>query len=336
MAKRISRLFWNQAVQRQWLTLGRSVLRAATKLPKSKAKLPDQRALETKNSRQPMAAGLAGSRRYFLFTPTEGLAPGLHALVVMLHGCQQTAHEFAGSTRMNRLAAQKGFLVLYPEQDLLANGHGCWNWYSKSSGRSSREASSILSAIDHARATNPIDPERIVIVGLSSGASMAALVALSYPTRFAAVVMHSGVDPALAHSTTSALAAMRGSLPVVGTRAATRHLNLPPLLVIQGSDDPIVAKVNGMRAAQTWAAHQGAAANSARIIRRGNRYPVTTMDWNTDQRLAATLNEINGLGHAWSGGAASYAFSDPKGPDASRMAWGFAQRQFADSQKTAV
>jgi poly(3-hydroxybutyrate) depolymerase len=37
---------------------------------------------------------------------------------------------------------------------------------------------------------------------------------------------------------------------------------------------------------------------------------------------------VAGLGHAWSGGAAGQPFSDAQGPDASRMAWAFAARQF--------
>jgi poly(3-hydroxybutyrate) depolymerase len=37
---------------------------------------------------------------------------------------------------------------------------------------------------------------------------------------------------------------------------------------------------------------------------------------------------VAGLGHAWSGGAAGQPYSDPKGPDAARMVWAFALRQF--------
>jgi hypothetical protein len=37
---------------------------------------------------------------------------------------------------------------------------------------------------------------------------------------------------------------------------------------------------------------------------------------------------VDRLAHAWSGGAASQPFSDGQGPDASRMAWAFAARQF--------
>ena len=87
------------------------------------------------------------------------------------------------------------------------------------------------------------------MVGFSAGTSMAAQVAFQHPTRFAAVVMHSGVDPALANSTATALAAMRGSPARVKQAQAAKPLNLPPLLVLQGSLDRIVVKANGMRAA---------------------------------------------------------------------------------------
>jgi len=38
--------------------------------------------------------------------------------------------------------------------------------------------------------------------------------------------------------------------------------------------------------------------------------------------------EVQGLGHAWSGGMTRQPYSDGQGPDASRMAWSFASRQF--------
>ena len=47
-----------------------------------------------------------------------------------------------------------------------------------------------------------------------------------------------------------------------------------------------------------------------------------------ETELVATLVEVGPLGHAWSGGAAQLRFSNPNGPDASRMAWSFATKQF--------
>ena len=78
-----------------------------------------------------VAPGPAGARRFHLFVP-PGLvaAPGeTFALLVMLHGCRQTGSDLAAISRMNRIATRKRFLVLYPEQERMANPQGCWNWY---------------------------------------------------------------------------------------------------------------------------------------------------------------------------------------------------------------
>jgi poly(hydroxyalkanoate) depolymerase family esterase len=276
-----------------------------------------------------VATGPAGIRRYRLFKPSGLPKAHVHPLIIMLHGCGQSATDFAASTRMNRLAALYGFLVLYPEQDRLANVQACWNWFDTRNGRAKLEAASIVAALDHTCGLHPIDTRRVAIAGLSAGASMAALVALHFPQRFAAIVMHSGVEPTSANSSATAMAAMRGRYRPAGPSPAILQMALPALLVIQGSADHVVLKANGMRAAQTWAARTHAQPTAARVVRRGKRYPFTTMDWfAAKSHLQVTLSEINGLGHAWSGGTASQAYSDPKGPDASRMVWAFAQRQF--------
>jgi len=322
-------------IMRQAISEGKKALkRSAASVPKTTTTTRKPSAVASAGGRWivGVATGVSGVRRYRLFKPTVLSKKGsAHPLIVMLHGCGQSAADFAASTRMNRLAEQYGFMVLYPEQDRLANPQSCWNWFDARGGRALREASSIVAALDHACAAQPaIDPSRVAIAGLSAGASMAALVALTFPKRFAAVIMHSGVEPTSASSAATALAAMRGhyllTSPVVPSESP---MALPALLVIQGSADNVVLRANGMRAAQAWAARTHAVPQAARVVRRGQRYPFTTMDWLGPKRhLQVSLREIEGLGHAWSGGAASQAFSDPKGPDASRMVWAFAQKQF--------
>lgn len=272
-----------------------------------------------------LSVGPAGARGYRLFRP-QGLRLGERVpLVVMLHGCGQDAQAFASSTRMNRIASREGFLVLYPEQDRRANLQGCWNWYATRTGQAQAEAATLMAAIDQTCLLYPVDPARVAIAGLSAGASMGALLATRYPSRFKAVVVHSGVPPGAADSSLSALGAMRGG------RSSAERVPLaawPPLLVIHGNADRVVSPSNGHEAARLWARCAGALPGASRRVRRGKRHEMVVTDFKANTRLVATLCEIENMGHAWSGGHAREPYGDADGPDASRMVWAFAQRQF--------
>jgi len=273
-----------------------------------------------------MAFSAGGARRYYLYKPPDLALAERLPLLVMLHGCGQDANGFSMSTRMNRVAARERFMVLYPEQDPLANPQRCWNWFETRSRRAQGEAAIVLAAIDQVCLLYPVDPSRIAIAGMSAGASMAALLAARHPGRFKAVVMHSGVPPGAADSAASAMRAMRGHrLPPTPPGA----VSWPPLLVIQGSSDRVVAAMNGAAAARHWASAVGASEITVRQVRRGARHPMTVTDFKSGGTVAATLCEVERLGHAWSGGAAGQRFSDAEGPDASRMVWAFIARCFA-------
>jgi len=89
--------------------------------------------------------------------------------------------------------------------------------------------------------------------------------------------------------------------------------------------------VNGSEAALRWGERGGAKASKPRRVQRGARYAATITDFRKSARLIATLCTVEHLGHAWSGGAAGHSYSDPKGPDASRMIWSFVAKQFSKS-----
>jgi poly(hydroxyalkanoate) depolymerase family esterase len=278
-----------------------------------------------------VAVAPVGKRRYRLFLP-DGRKPGQRIpVVVMLHGCDQNAARFADSTRMHLLAARVGFAVLYPEQDRLANPNGCWNWYETRTQRGFAEAALILQAVDQVCTLYGGDRTRVAIAGLSAGAGMAALVASRYPERFQAVAMHSGVPPGMADSTASALRAMAGHGATDALAATPEDMlaRWPALLVIQGGRDRVVAPRNGEAAASAWAQAAQALPCATRAVQRGNRHAMHITDYRVRQRTVASLVEIPALGHAWSGGTAAQSYGDPQGPDASRLVWAFAQRQFA-------
>ncbi len=283
-----------------------------------------------------VALGPAGARAYHLYRP-PGAVPGERLpLLLMLHGCGQTGRDFAVSTRMNRLAARERFLVLYPEQDRLANAQGCWNWFDRRSGKADAEAATLMLAVDQVCTLYGADADRVAVAGLSAGAGMAALMATRYPVRFKAVAMHSGVAPGAARSPATALGAMRGEhvppMPVTAVGkamgAAAVFATLPPLLLLHGDADIVVAPSNAMHSAAVWATATGAHPGPSRMQRRGQRHPMRVTEYRRKGRTTVMLCEIEGLGHAWSGGLGSQPFSDPAGPDATRLIWAFVQRAF--------
>ncbi|ROZ79728.1 PHB depolymerase family esterase [Ramlibacter sp. WS9] len=333
MAKRIRKSPWTKVFERSFAQMTRETLKAGARAAEQTLKLVAEK-------RKPpagegdwisgLAIGAGGMRRYRLYRPPDVLFGERLPLVVMLHGCGQDAKSFAQSTRMNKIAARERFLVLYPEQDRLANAQGCWNWFDTRSGRAYAEAELIMRAIDQVCLLYQADRARVAVAGLSAGASMAALLVTRHPGRFKAVMMHSGIPPGTAHSPLSAVGAMHGlrsSRPLMASPVAMAAL-WPPLLVVHGGLDRVVLASNGQAAARVWAGAAGAQPAAGRNVQRGKRYPMTVTDYRLRRDTVATLVEVAQLGHAWSGGAAKQPFSDAQGPDASRIMWQFAAKQF--------
>lgn len=302
----------------------RAAPRAAKRVTGKKAMAPSA------NWTKGIAIGAAGPRRYRLYKPPGVRRNERLPLLVMLHGCGQDAEALAASSRMNASAARERFFVLYPEQDRLSNVQGCWNWYDTRTGRAQAEANSISAAIEQVCLLQPVDRGRVALAGISAGAGMAVLLATQHPERFRAIVMHSGIAPGVAHSSAGAIKAMFGqSATASPLPAIPPDVRLPALLVIHGAGDHVVAPGNGAEAALRWGERVGARASKPRRVQRGARYAAMITDYRKRGRLIATLCEVDQLGHAWSGGASGHPYSDPKGPDASRMIWSFVDRQFA-------
>ncbi len=284
--------------------------------------------------------GAAGTRAFKLFLP-GGLEGEMLPLVVMLHGCTQDPDDFAAGTRMNELAQEEGFFVLYPAQAARSNSHKCWNWFSPADQRRGAGEPALLAGmVRHVMQTHPVDGDRVYVAGLSAGGAMAAILASEYPDLFAAAGVHSGVAAGAAQDVASAFSVMKSgpaaaaSWPSAGaTRwptpardakadGAARQTHAP-VIVFHGDADATVAAVNGdaviaaaLSAADAVAekVDDGLAAGTRRVHRTVWRHANAGAD-------APTLAEhwvVQGAAHAWSGGAPAGSYTDPQGPDASR------------------
>jgi len=277
----------------------------------------------------------AGSRDYKLYIPARKAGQRAKALplVVMLHGCTQSADDFAAGTQMNRLADQHGFLVAYPEQSSSANPSRCWNWFrAEDQVRQGGEPELIAGIVQAVADEQPVDPKRIYVAGLSAGAAMAVILGETYPELFAAVGAHSGLPYAAAHDISSAMAAMKGGRGAMGMghfpgtaddprRPTTQAV---PVIVFHGDRDHTVQHSNGEHIAeQATQAHTLKAgkaglktATEQGTASSGRSYTITRQtDASGRPRVEAWT--LHGAGHAWSGGDAAGSYTDRNGPDAS-------------------
>jgi poly(hydroxyalkanoate) depolymerase family esterase len=270
----------------------------------------------------------AGTHAFKLFVP-GGYEGDALPLVVMLHGCLQDPDDFAAGTRMNAIAQEQGFLVLYPAQTQRANGHRCWNWFSpQHQRRGSGEPALLAGMTRHILQTHSVDHDRVYVAGLSAGGAMAAILAREYPDLFAAVGVHSGVVPGAARNVASALAVMRAGPDAAWPMssftadvAATRR-GSAPLIVFHGDADTTVAIANADAVLASAIADVPAVATSSEGMtatsERAFRRTVWRRAHDADAPSVAEHWVVHGAAHAWSGGDASGSFTDPAGPDASR------------------
>ncbi|MBC7648903.1 MAG: PHB depolymerase family esterase [Vitreoscilla sp.] len=262
-------------------------------------------------------------------------------LVVMLHGCQQTAADFATATRMNALAERKGFAVLYPQQSASADAHRCWHWFQRRTQQGQGDTGLLAQLMAQVQTRHGLDATRIYVAGLSAGAALAALLALRFPDTIAAIGLHSAPVFGVADSAIAAYRVMQYGAGAAAAEAAQAALDAVPLLsdkagmpviLLHGQRDAVVRRINLDQLAQQFQIINAGGTTRAEPVHRsyparsGGRSPRRA--WQTSTLYAGRKPqvvrcEITGLGHAWSGGDDSVAFSAREGPDAALMMWHF-------------
>lgn len=242
-----------------------------------------------------------GNLRMFSLVPASLKTPA--PLVVVLHGCTQTAEAHAEAAGWLALAARFGFAVLAPEQRPANNPSRCFNWFETGdAARGCGEAASIRTMIAYMTAQYDLDAGRIFVTGLSSGGAMTSALLAAYPEVFAGGAVIAGLPHGAADSVQSALQAMRGrgpfddpqhGAPSFEPQAGTRA---PRVTVWHGDADLTVHAVNAERIARQWThAHDlsfeaGEREPHDRVERTVWRDPVT------GEGLVET-NIVRGLGH---------------------------------------
>ena len=291
-----------------------------------------------------LATAIAGSG-FKLYVPDGVARREKRPLVVALHGCTQTADDFAGLTRMARLVDAQRVFVLLPSQDPAANPMRCWNWFlPENQKRGAGEPAAIKAMIDDVQSRYAVDRSRVYVFGISAGGYMTSILLSCYSDVFAAgMIASGGMYEAASDVATGLSTALKGSEndPAAAGREANRcsgavHPRRVPVLVFHGSDDPFVAARNGRQTVDQFlvtndlgddgtenhsivelSRHSGA-------VEGGHTYAWT--DYGSGKTVVIRHYVVDGMGHSWSGGDAAVSWADAKGPDETAILWEFFRR----------
>ncbi|KIN63754.1 Poly(3-hydroxyalkanoate) depolymerase C [Sulfitobacter noctilucicola] len=253
----------------------------------------------------------AGTREYLVHVPA-GRAEGV---LLMLHGCTQTPEDFATGTGIVNAAVGAGFAVVLPAQSRGDNAQSCWNWFSGADQKRGSGEPAILAGLTAGIAkAHGVPQAKCFVAGLSAGGAMAVILGETYPDVFGGVGVHSGLPYGCARGVNEAFAAMGGSAT---RRTAKSDGEMVPTIIFHGTSDATVKMSNGeqivddalnrVKGPQTQIVTEGTTAGRAFTA-------MTSLD--ARGRPVAEYWQIEGLGHAWSGGNAKGSYADPKGPDA--------------------
>jgi feruloyl esterase len=182
-------------------------------------------------------------------------------LVVVLHGCTQTAAAYDHGTEWSTLADRLGFALLLPEQRRVNNPNSCFTWFEPAdSGRDRGEPLSIRLMVERMVVDHDLDRGRIHVTGLSAGGAMTSVMLATYPELFAGGAILAGVPYRCATGLGEALDCMANGRsrtpPEWGdlVRAASPHRGpWPRVSVWHGDADGTVRPTNAGEIVKQWA-----------------------------------------------------------------------------------
>jgi feruloyl esterase len=182
------------------------------------------------------------------------------ALVVILHGCAQTAASYDHGAGWSTLADRYGFALLLPEQRRANNPNGCFNWFQPGdTQRGQGEALSIRQMVDKMALDHGIDRSRVYVTGLSAGGAMASVMLATYPDVFAGGAIIAGLPYGAATNVQEAFESMfqsparpAGVWGDLVRRASPHQGPWPRVSVWHGGMDTTVVPPNAAEIVKQW------------------------------------------------------------------------------------
>ena len=292
--------------------------------------------------------GIYGNRNYKVYIPDTLKKNVKTPVVVMLHGCQQNANDFAIGTRIEKWADKEKFIALFPEQNIAYNAFKCWNWIIPGNNSRMGESQVIIEMLDATILAHNGDKDRVFAAGMSSGASMVSILGNCYPERFKALASHDGsqfyssyMGLDFAEVVLTGASVPSGVAASVGNACSQLVQDRPkkmPMIIFHGMKSPLMSPMHAFQIESELKAFNdyldnGIRDNSYFLEKDVQNFPENDFygynlytTTNIDHEIIIERYMINNLSHGWSGGVSNLPYNDAKGPDASAFIFTFFKR----------
>jgi len=252
---------------------------------------------------------------YYYWPASAPVLDNKRALVLVLHGCGQTAGGDVingsgdGGYNWKAVADQYGAVILAPNATGNVYGTHCWDWAATNRSRSYGHNAVLLDLINRF-VSNPqyaIDPKQIYVAGLSSGGAKVMVLGCTAPDIFAGLGLSAAPPPgvttgqiSLVPSGYSSTTAANACSAMAGSAAGDFATQVAG--VVWGTSDYTVAQAYGpLDAAAMRQVYGGTYTQGAAVTVPGGGSNVQYTD--AGGKVRTSQITVTGLGHAWPAGS---------------------------------
>jgi poly(3-hydroxybutyrate) depolymerase len=254
---------------------------------------------------------------YFYWPATQPVLNGKRALILVLHGCTQTAVDevIDSSTdagfNWKATADKYGAVILAPNATGNVYSNHCWDYANTSPTRTSGHVGILLDLINRfvTNSQYAIDPNQVYVTGLSSGGGMTMVLGCIAPDIFAGIGINAG--PAVGTPTSAISYVPSGvdansTASVCNNYAGTHKSSFATQITsaVWGSGDYVVTQAYGpMDTAAMRIVYGGTYTKGSTFTISGGSGNGTGTPY-TDQNghLRTTEISVDGMQHAWPAG----------------------------------
>lgn len=280
-------------------------------------------------------------RRYRVHVPPKAASKGPLPLVMVLHGCKQDNEDIEQISGFNEVADKYGFIVAYP---FVTSYRGmriinCWGWwFEREIHRGAGEVEDLWQIIEEIGTNHQVDPKRIHVTGLSSGAAMTVAMLVAHADRIASGAAVAGLAYSERPEAVRHLFNRRPRNRPLNTIVAAMQKELGdkkqtvPLKIIHSHNDQTVDIQSADNLRDSWARCFDINLKVGKKTKNGK---TANTEWELNQYrndsggfILQTLF-LTGPGHGWYGGKPG-DFSFTEAPNISNLIW-----KFFDTQRLA-